>query len=90
MSPDSRVGLPSQLRDAVLAQGSGAMAMPESDVNREYFAAQHQQIVAQGTDPWSARETPHEKLLEIVRASGENREQPRVKLPGAAAKRDAS
>lgn len=84
------VGLPSQLRDAVLAQTDGTLVVPESDANREYFAAQHTKMITDGTDPWSTRETPNEKLLEIVRNIDKDREQPRVKLPVLPTKRDAS
>lgn len=84
------VGLPSQLRDAVLSQTDGTLVVPESDANREYFAAQHSKMITDGTDPWSTRETPNEKLLEIVRNIDSDREQPRVKLPVLPSKRDAS
>ena len=80
------VGLPSQLRDAVLSKDS-SLAVPESDANREYFSAQHTQMVAQGTDPWSSKETPNEKLLHIIREVGQHREQPRIKLGHTALKR---
>lgn len=86
---DLEFNLPSQLRDAVLAQGDSTLVVPESDANREYFAAQHTQMVAEGTDPWSARETPTEKLLQMMRNVGQDRAQPRIKLAALPSKRDA-
>ena len=74
----------------MLAQTDGTLVVPESDANREYFAAQHTKMITDGTDPWSTRETPNEKLLEVVRNIDKDREQPRVKLPVLPSKRDAS
>jgi hypothetical protein len=74
------LGLPSQLRDAVLSQSEGALAVPESDANREYFVSQQLAQIANGNDPWQTGDTPNDKLLKIVRAVAVEREQNKVKL----------
>jgi hypothetical protein len=79
--------LPSQLRDAVLSQTDGTLVVPESDANREYFAAQHLALVASGNDPWQTGDTPNEKLLKLARGVAHDREQNRVKLSILAGKR---
>ena len=77
---DLQFGLPSQLRDAVLSHTDGTLVVPESDINREYFAQQHVALLASGHDPWQTGETPNERLLKIARAAAEDRSQDRVKL----------
>lgn len=79
--------MPSQLRDAVLSQTDGTLVVPESDANREYFAAQHLALVASGNDPWQSGETPNEKLLKMARGIAHDRDQDRVKLSILAGKR---
>lgn len=80
---DMQFGLPSQLRDAVLAAQEGALSIPESDVSREYHAQQQMALIASGNNPWLTNnaETPNEKLLKLARSVHENREQPRINLP---------
>lgn len=72
------VGLPSQLRDAVLASADD-LAAPESVINKEYVT--QQQLVrldAEGEDVLANETT--EKLLKVVRTIATNREQPKVKM----------
>lgn len=75
----NQTGLPSQLRDAVLAHSDEGLAAPESIINREYIT--QQQLVrldAEGEDVL-ANETS-EKLLKIARSVATNRAQPRIKM----------
>ena len=75
------IGLPSQLRDAVLSEYEGKSLVPESEVGQEYYL--NQQIVAlnNGEDAWASRDNPNERLLKMARTVMKDREQPRVKLP---------
>jgi hypothetical protein len=73
-----QLGLPSQLRDAVLASADD-LAAPESVINKEYVT--QQQLVrldAEGEDVLANETT--EKLLKVVRTIATNREQPKVKM----------
>lgn len=79
------LGLPSQLRDAVLSQTEGALTVPESEANREYFVSQQLSMIANGNDPWQTGETPNDKLLKVARAVAAEREQDKVKLSQIAA-----
>lgn len=79
------LGLPSQLRDAVLSQTEGALTVPESEANREYFVSQQLAMISNGNDPWQTGETPNDKLLKVVRAVAAEREQDKVKLSQIAA-----
>lgn len=72
------IGLPSQLRDAVLASADD-LAAPESVINKEYVT--QQQLVrldAEGEDVLANETT--EKLLKVVRTIATNRSQPKVKM----------
>jgi pre-mRNA-splicing factor RBM22/SLT11 len=85
---DLQFGLPSQLRDAVLANEGNGIAAPESDVHREYHARQHLALLNSGQDPWQDDNTPNEQLLRIARgASTQNRENSRIKMPIQGVKR---
>jgi len=87
---DLQFGLPSQLRDAVLARADDeTLAAPESDANREYHQQQHLVALSSGVDPWQTGETPNDKLLRIARSSAVNREPSRVQILPAASKRSA-
>jgi hypothetical protein len=73
-----QLGLPSQLRDAVLASADD-IAAPESVINKEYVT--QQQLVrldAEGEDVLANETT--EKLLKVVRTIATNRSQPKVKM----------
>lgn len=75
----NHIGLPSQLRDAVLAHSDEGLEAPESIINREYIT--QQQLVrldAEGEDVL-ANETS-ERLLKIARSVATNRAQPRIKM----------
>ena len=72
---DLQFGLPSQLRDAVLARADdGNLAAPESDANREYHNQQHIMKLSSGADPWQGEETPNEKLLRLARTTVQSRD----------------
>lgn len=75
---DMQLGLPSQLRDAVLAAHSD-VAVATSNVGLEYQNNQRLTAMAYGGDDTI---TPAERLLEIARNVGnpENRIDPRVKI----------
>jgi hypothetical protein len=73
-------GLPSQLRDAVLAEFDGKTVVPENDANREYFTQQQMVALSNGDDIWASRDNPNERLLKMARTVTQNREQHRVKL----------
>lgn len=81
------LGLPSQLRDAVLSENDGTLVVPDSDANREYFAQQHIALISNGQSPWQTAENPNEQLLKIARTINEGREQSRIKLNVTAEKR---
>lgn len=87
---DLQFGLPSQLRDAVLSQEDGTLAVPESEANRQHVAAQHMALVASGNDPWQSDQTPNEKLLKIARNTIHDRDQTKKKLAVIGKKRSAS
>jgi hypothetical protein len=70
----------------VLATESN-IALPESDVNREWFAQQHLNALASGQDPWKDSHTPNEQLLKVARTATQNREQSRIKLSAQGTKR---
>lgn len=78
---NTNIGLPSQLRDAVLSEYEGKGIVPESEVGQEYFL--NQQIVAlnNGDDAWATRDNPNERLLRMARTVMKDREQPRIKIP---------
>jgi len=66
---DLQYGLPVQLRDRVLEQhgSSGAVvAVPQSDANREWYAAQHAIAVGQGT-AGVANEEANKALMAMAR-----------------------
>lgn len=72
-------GLPSQLRDAVLAHSEGNLLEPESAANKEYVAQQQLALLeCEGGE--TLGEIANAKLLKIARTVGMNREQPRVKF----------
>lgn len=76
---DLQLGLPSQLRDAVLNSSDGALAAAESTANKEYQTQLQLQLLEANGEDRIAAET-NEKLLKIARSVGLNREQPRVKM----------
>lgn len=76
---DLQMGLPSQLRDAVLATADDGLALPESDCNREYQAQQQLMLLNSGLGE-SLGQMQNEKLLQIARSVSQNRDQPRIKM----------
>lgn len=68
------------MRDAVLAHFEG-VAVPESDVTKEYVAQQAISAMSDGADPWNSSDNPNERLLKMARAATSNREQPRINIP---------
>jgi len=76
---DLQLGLPSQLRDAVLAHTEGTLLEPESAVNKEYVA-QQQLALLESEGGETLGEIANAKLLKIARTVGMNREQPRIKF----------
>jgi len=76
---DLQLGLPSQLRDAVLAHSEGTLLEPESASNKEYVA-QQQIALLENEGGETLGEIANAKLLKIARTVGMNREQPRVKF----------
>lgn len=85
---DLQFGLPSQLRDSVLASLDGAAPVPVSDVNREYAAQQQLTLIEKGQNPWEQRAAgaPTDKLLAVARNIDDHREHKRIKLSSAATK----
>jgi hypothetical protein len=79
-NPSPPIGLPSQLRDAVLSQSDGTFVVPESEANREYFVNQQLSLIANGNDPWQTGETPNDKLLKLARSVAVERDQKKVNL----------
>jgi len=77
---DLQFGLPSQLRDAVLATAKEAISVPVSDVNQEYQNQRQIALLEAGKDPWAGKLTPNDQLLEIARLAKEQREPSRVKI----------
>ncbi len=78
---DMQLGLPSQLRDAVLAHVEG-ISETTSDANREYIV--QQQLIALDNDSSEGGmlgEAANEKLIKIARTVASNRKQDRVKIP---------
>lgn len=76
-----QLGLPSQLRDAVLAHVEG-ISETTSDANREYIV--QQQLIAldnDASDGGMLGEAANEKLIKIARTVATNRKQDRVKIP---------
>jgi hypothetical protein len=75
------IGLPSQLRDAVLSEFQGTANIAQSEVNREYQMQQQIVALSNGIDVWAARDNPNERLLKMARTVIKDREQTRIKLP---------
>jgi hypothetical protein len=73
-----QLGLPSQLRDAVLQHVEGSLAAPVSDINKSYVT--QQQLALLDDDGGMMGEAANEKLIQIARNIHKNREQPRVKM----------
>jgi len=73
--------LPSQLRDAVLAEIGDAAAIPESDVGKEYQAQKQLLMLENGENPWQNQSNPNELLIDVARSAINDRTQSRVKLP---------
>ncbi len=73
-----QLGLPSQLRDAVLQHVEGALAVPVSDINQSYVT--QQQLALLDDEGGMMGEAANEKLIQIARNIHKNREQPRVKM----------
>ena len=76
---DLQFGLPSQLRDAVLAQSDDGLAATVSDANRLHVV-QQQLALLDRTEEGMLGAEEIEKLLLIARNIGKNREQPRIKM----------
>lgn len=76
---DLQFGLPSQLRDAVLSQADGGLAATVSEANRNHVV-QQQLALLDSTDGGMLGQEENEKLLQIARNIGKNREQPRIKV----------
>lgn len=75
-----QLGLPAQLRDAVLQHADGILSA-ESQKNRDYMV--QQQLALLDNSGEMLGEAENEKLLQLARSATQNREQPRVKLvPG--------
>lgn len=75
-----KLGLPSQLRDTVLGAVSDNVAVPESEVNREFQMQQQIALLDSGENPWEGRLNPNEQLLELARNINKDRTQSRVKI----------
>lgn len=75
---DLKFGLPSQLRDAVLAAEGDVPSSATSDVNRNYQYSQQVALINSGNDPWTNGEGPNEKLLALARNISNERSQPRL------------
>ena len=74
---DLTYGLPVQVRDAVLAEaaasGEGgaaplALTVPQSDTNKQWFAGQHDRMVAEGHADSYGKAQINEKLMRLSRA----------------------
>lgn len=74
------LGLPSQLRDAILANTEDGPKMPESEVGKEYVVQRQLALLDNGLNPWQDTQTPNEMLIEIARSALDDRENKRVKL----------
>eukprot|EP01031_Cornospumella_fuschlensis_P034418 gene34419-41659_t len=86
---DLQLGLPSQLRDAVLSDmGGAACTLPDSAVNREYQMQQQLALLNAGHED-TMFHAQNMKLIEIARRAAEGREQPRVKIFQKQKKRSA-
>jgi pre-mRNA-splicing factor RBM22/SLT11 len=85
---DLQFGLPSQLRDSVLASLEGAAPLPVSDVNREFAMQQQLALIEKGQNPWEKRAAgaPTDQLLSVARNIDDNREHKRIKLSSAGTK----
>lgn len=80
---DLQFGLPSVLRDTILAAAEDdSLVPPESDANREYQIQQHITMLSNGL---SAADSANEKLINIARATATSREQRKAKLANIAA-----
>ena len=77
---DLKFGLPSQLRDAVLAAEGDIPSSASSDVNRNFQYSQQVALLNAGHDPWTNGEGPNEKLLALARNISNERSQPRLQL----------
>jgi hypothetical protein len=77
---DLQLGLPSQLRDAVLSTTEDAYVEPQSAVNKEYVT-QQQLVLLENGEGETLGEIANERLLKIARSVGENRHNPRIKAP---------
>lgn len=75
------IGLPSQLRDAVLAEFEGKSTATQSEVNRDHQMQQQIVALSNGEDMWATRDNPNERLLRMARTVIHDREQSRIKLP---------
>jgi hypothetical protein len=77
-----QLGLPAQLRDAVLHHSDGMMTT-ESQKNKDYVVQQQLALLDDTNGSEMIGQIENEKLLQLARNATQNREQPRVKLvPG--------
>ncbi|EWM28565.1 zinc finger ccch domain-containing protein [Nannochloropsis gaditana] len=74
---DLTYGLPVQVRDSVLAEAAAAgeggaasyaMTVPQSDTNKQWFAGQHDRMVAEGHADSYGKAQINEKLMRLSRA----------------------
>jgi hypothetical protein len=75
---DMQLGLPAQLRDAVLQHTDGIQDAA-SQKNKDYMV-QQQLALLEESGEMMLGELENEKLLQLARTATQNREQPRVKL----------
>jgi pre-mRNA-splicing factor RBM22/SLT11 len=74
---DLTYGLPVQVRDSILAEAAGeggggaaslSMTVPQSDTNKQWFAGQHDRMVAEGVAESYGKAAVNEKLLRMARS----------------------
>lgn len=75
--------MPSQLRDAVLAESENLVAeSDQSDSNREYHAQRQLALLNNGENPWGSGPSPSELLVQVARSAvSGDRSHKRVKIP---------
>lgn len=63
--------------------------MPESEANREYFANQQLNSIANGNDAWHTGETTNDRLLKLARSVQHDRTNDNKKLLAITGKRSS-
>lgn len=82
---DMQLGVPSQLRDAVLHNAEDGSAVrvatvDQSDVNREYQTQQQLALINAGLSPYAPGDDPNERLLRLARSVKAERQPANKKL----------